>query len=158
MLKNLFLIFSAVLLAVWQLTVSTKLAAFSVIPNFVVIVSLLLLWRGFSKESLFVVLVGGLFLDLASPMRFGLYTFLLFLAMMTVYLFILPVLPSLNIFWLGLVFLGVFLLMDLVFFLMAHLPLWQIFPDVLINSVWGLLIFVLTSHLFKRREEIHLRQ
>ena len=91
-------------------------------------------------------------MDLVSTLRFGWYTFLLLIAIVFIYFVVLKILPSSSPIWVGTIFVGVFLFINSVIFLVNHLPIWQIFLDVLINSIWGLLTYLLFLRFVKVRE------
>jgi len=152
MIKTLIKIGGILLLVILQLTFFSKFSIYGSIPNFIFIFSIIFLLRGFLKESLMMAAIGGLFLDLVSTLRFGWYTFLLLIAIVFIYFVVLKILPSSSPIWVGTIFVGVFLFINSVIFLVNHLPIWQIFLDVLINSIWGLLTYLLFLRFVKVRE------
>ncbi|HLB95597.1 MAG TPA: hypothetical protein VJK26_01685 [Patescibacteria group bacterium] len=150
-------ILAILLLVILQLSFFSKWSFFSVIPNLIYLVSLVLLLRGFFQDALLVASLGGLFLDLASPLRFGIYTLLLLAVLLLLNFVILKAVPPPNIGWIYFFLVMIFLFLNLIIFLYARIPPGpQIIYDALINGFWGIIVYFLTGRFLKPQEEIRL--
>lgn len=153
MKKNIFKILGILLLVILQLSLFSKFSIFSFGPNLIFILSIVLILRGFLQDSLLVAVLGGFLLDMASPFRFGFYTFLLIVILLFLNFVVLKNLPALNPLLLILIFVGIFIFIDLVICLLTRsLPSWQIFLDVAINCLWGLVIYYILDKFIKQEE------
>lgn len=72
--RQFFKIFLAIVLALLQITLLPALAVVGVWPNLVLILALILIFWHFEPEGFLVGGLGGLMLDLAGPLSFGLHT------------------------------------------------------------------------------------
>jgi hypothetical protein len=77
MVKTLFKIILILLLVICQVTLIPHLQIFGAWPNLILILALVLTVAGLNENALLVASLGGLFLDLASPLIFGFYTLVL---------------------------------------------------------------------------------
>lgn len=155
MIKLSLKILAIIFLFIFQITFFNKLIIFGSIPNLILILSVALLLRNRFNDALLVAVVGGLLLDLVSPIYFGIYT-LLFLAILFVLHFsILKVVPVLSIFWIYVIFLGAFLILDLFILLFTKTwPSWVTIANVSINGLWGILAYYILGYFLKTTEEI----
>ena len=155
MIKTLFKILTVCLLVIFQIAFLTKLNFFGVVPNLILILAISLIIKGFFQEGLLVAGIGGLSLDLASPLRFGLYSFLFLAIILVLYWLVLKILPSPGIFSLFLIFFGSFLFLEtMTFVLLMRLPPLIIFPQAAIGGLWGMLIWEVLRPITKTPEEI----
>ncbi|MFA6492703.1 MAG: hypothetical protein WCV58_00985 [Patescibacteria group bacterium] len=153
MKKNLIKIFAILFLVLLQLSLISKFSIFSFVPNIIFVVSIVLLLRGFSSDSFLVAVLGGFFLDLTSPFRFGFYTFILIIILLFLNFVILKNTPALNPILISFIILGIFIFIDLVICLITHtLPGWQIILDGVINSLWSLVVYFLLDKFIKKEE------
>lgn len=157
MKKNLIKILGILILVVLQLSLFSKFSFFASYPNLIYILSIALLLRGFFQDSLLVAILGGFFLDLASPLRFGIYTLILVGVLFVINYLILKNIPAPNSFLIFLIFMGIFLLVNFVIFLIVRAaPDWQIIIDAAVNSLWGILVYFILGKAIKPKEEIKL--
>lgn len=157
MKKNFLKILAILILIILQLTFLPKLMIFSSIPNLIIIVSLSLLFRGFLSDSLMVAILGGLFLDLASPLRFGIYTLFLIAIILLLNLVILKNIPEPNLLIIYFLFFLIFGILNLLIFLFIHLaPNLLIILDAALSSLWGIVIYLLIGRLMGPKEELKL--
>ena len=154
MIKLSLKILAIVFLFIFQIAFFNKLTIWGSLPNIILILSLAFLLRNRFSDSLLIAVVGGLLLDLVSPLRFGVYI-LLFLSILFLLRFlILRMLPTPNLFWLYLIFCGAFFMMDLFILLFLRIwPSWMTAANIFINGLWGILIYLGVSHLMKVTEE-----
>lgn len=155
MRKNFLKILTIVLLVVVQLAFLSKISFFTFMPNFIFLISLVLLFRGLIGDSFLVATVGGLLLDLASPFRFGFYTLIFISILLFCHFVILKNMPTLSpLLVFGLCW-AIFILIDLIICWMVHLwPTWQIVIDSTLNGLCGLLIYFFFEK-FTKKEEIN---
>lgn len=155
MKKNITKILGILIIVILQLALFSKFSILESFPNLIFIISIVLLLRDDLQDSFLVAVLGGLLLDLASPLRFGAYTILLVGILLFVYFVILKSMPVPNLFLIYLLFMGIFLFVNLVIFLIiGAVPNWQIVFDALINSLWGILIYLFLGRIIKPKEEI----
>jgi rod shape-determining protein MreD len=74
MIKNILKILIIIAVAVIQVTLMPNLNIYGVWPNLLLILALLLIFFGAEPEAYLTASLGGLILDLASPLSFGFYT------------------------------------------------------------------------------------
>jgi hypothetical protein len=159
MWKIILKVIAFVFLVIFQLAIVTKLSIGGAIPNFLLIIAISLIFRGQSDNGLLLGGISGLLLDLVSPLRFGAYTLFFMIVLLIINFYILKIfpVPSLGISFL--IFVASLLLVDLGLFLfMGHWPFWQIFPQAIINGIWGVLIYWILKKVIPVREEIRIGQ
>lgn len=74
MIKNILKFLIIIAVAVIQITLMPNLNIYGVWPNLLLILALLLIFFGAEPEAYLTASLGGLILDLASPLAFGFYT------------------------------------------------------------------------------------
>lgn len=155
MIKLSLKILAIIFLFIFQITIFNKLVIFGSVPNLIFILSIAFLLKNRFNDALIVAIGGGLLLDLVSPLSFGVYT-ILFLGILFILNFvILRMLPAPNLLWLYIIFSGAFLLIDLLILLFVRVwPSWMIVGNVLINGLWGILVYLFLVRLVKPMEEI----
>lgn len=155
MKKNILKILTIFILILFQLSLLNKLTIFSFVPNLIFVLSIVLLLRGFLSDSLLVGSLGGLFLDLTSPLRFGFYSVVLITILLGINLLVLKNTPTVNVISIFLIVLGAFIIADLAIFLITKtLPSWQILLDGFLNGLLGVAVFLILEKLV-RKEEIN---
>lgn len=155
MKKNIIKILGILLLVILQLSFFSKLEILGTLPNLIYLVSISLVLLGFFGDSLLVAVFGGLLLDLASPLRFGIYTLLIILTIFFLDRIVLKNIPGLNWLLIFLIYLTTFLGLNLVIFLIIEtMPNWQIIIDAVVNSFWGIIIYLILIKFIKHKEEI----
>lgn len=75
MLKTITKIIAIVVIALIQILLMPYFAIYGVWPNLILILAIMLLFFNADPEALFTASLGGLILDLASPLNFGFFTF-----------------------------------------------------------------------------------
>lgn len=157
MIKTIFKILGILILVILQLSFIAKFSIFGAVPNLILILAITLVLRGHEQEGFLVAGLGGLFIDLASLQRFGIYTLIFLLLVFVINFYLLKAVPLPNLFISFLIFVGSFIFLDLIIFLSLKIGLsWQILIDAFINGLWGILIYVLVQRMIKPREEIQL--
>ncbi|MEK7142701.1 MAG: hypothetical protein AAB785_00655 [Patescibacteria group bacterium] len=157
MIKYIVKILAILMLVILQIAIISKIAIWGIIPNLILILSICLILRDRFEDGFLVALLGGLMMDLSSSLHFGLFT-LIFLAILAViYFYLLKFFPAPN--WLTslLIFGGSFLLLDLIISLLVGDWSWQeILKDIIINSLWGGIIYLIVQRIVQSKEEIKL--
>lgn len=157
MKNTLIKVLGIVILAVLQFSFLSKISILESIPNLIFILSLVLLIRGFFEDSILVASIGGLFLDLSSPLRFGIYLMVLLASLIFIHFVVLKNLPLSNYFFIYLFITGVFMAVNLIIFLFAGIaPHWQIIIDAAINGFWGVTTYYILNKLVRAKEEIRI--
>lgn len=156
---NLFIkILLIIALVILQMSLFSKFSFFSSIPNIIFLLSLTFLLRGFVRDSFLVGILGGLFLDLSSPLRFGIYTLFLAVNLLFIYFVVLkniPEQPAIIIIF-G-IFLACFLFLNLMVALLGRFtPNWQLLVDAGLNALWGVIIYSILRKTLTGREETKL--
>lgn len=148
---NIFIILLAVF---FQITILPHLGIFGIYPNLILLGIIILIFIGREQEALWWVLLGGIFLDFFSPVRFGGYTisFIIVYFSLTLILKYYFAQPSfLNAFWL---IVTVSIISGLIFSLLT----WQfsilIFLEAILNGILGIIGYWFISHYLKVPEEI----
>ncbi len=150
-------IFGILGLIVLQLSLFNKLSIFESIPNVIFLLSIALFLRGFLQDSFLVGVIGGLFLDLASPLRFGVYTLLILAILLLLNYVVIQLIPAPHLILVYLIFIGIFVVVNLVIFLgVKIMPNFQILVDAAINGIWGVLIYLLLER-FQKVDEIKVK-
>ena len=148
---NIFLILMVVFL---QITLMPKIGIQYAYPNLILLAMLILIFVGRESEAIWWAVLGGIFLDLVSPARFGVYIFsfiaIFFLASFAFKnLFAQPTLVMSA---------GIIYLSSLGLSLILSLFTWQIHWQILIEAGYAVLIGVplywVTQHYLKPSEEI----
>ena len=117
MIKLLLKIFAILVLAIFQLALISKLTIWGAIPNLILILAITLVIKNRFFDATLVALVGGIILDLASPLRFGIYLFLFLLTLCLINFWLLRTIPAPNNLIVFFIFVGAFLFLDLAPFL-----------------------------------------
>ncbi len=156
MIRTILKILAILLLAFVQFFLVSKISVLGVIPNLILILAIVLVLNNRFSDAILVALVGGLILDLGSPLRFGLYTFFFLAILLIIYFIILRSIPSPNNLTAFLIFSASFLFLDLGIFLSLGVwPSWPVLVWAIISGFWGLLFFVLLSPKIITNEEIN---
>lgn len=154
MKNNLIKILAILLLIILQFSFFSKLSIFGFAPNLIFVISIILLLRGFLADSFLLAILGGFFLDLTSPLRFGIYSFSLIAILLLLNFVVLKNIPAINPVLTFLLTFGAFIIIDLfICLVILALPSWQIIIDGLISGVFGLVTFFVLGK-FVRQEEI----
>jgi hypothetical protein len=155
MYKTIVKIMVITLLAILQFALFSKLTLFGVFPNIIIILAIALLFRGHFQDSFLVAAIGGLMMDIISPLRFGIYTFLIIVILLLINFVILKFLPTPNLIASFFIFAGAFLFIDLSLALFTLLwPGWSLAIDAIINGFWGALIYWLLGKISYPENEI----
>lgn len=157
MVKNIFKILVILMLALIQISLVSRISLGGIFPNLILISAICLIFRGRYQWGFWLAALGGLFLDLSLSLHFGVYTFIFLAVAAIIYFYILEIFPTPNLMVSFLIFLGSFLFLDVLICLIINdwsLP--QILKDIVINSLWGVLIYFLSQKLLKNKEEIQL--
>lgn len=145
------------MIAIVQLAIIAKLSIFGVVPNLIMIIAIGLMLRGRSYEAFLIALLGGMILDLGSPLSFGLLTLVYLAVLFLVYLLInkTSLIPN-NLFSL-IVFSSSFLAINtIISFVYSRSLSLGILYDSLINALWGFLVLFILQKLIKVEEKIEL--
>lgn len=155
MIKIILKIIAIIFLSLLQLAIFSKFSIFGAIPNLILIIAITLTFRGRFQDGFLVAGLGGMLLDLASPLRFGTYTLLFLIVLFLIHFFLLKVFPTPNLSTSFLIFTGSFIFVDLgIFLFIKTLPALEILPQALIGGLWGVLIYYLSWNIIKPKEEI----
>lgn len=148
-------IFGILILAILQLTLLSKFSIFNSIPSLIFILSIALMLRGFIKDSILVAILGGLMVDLASPLRFGVYTLLLISVLFFTNFVIIRSMPVPNLILIYFLFVGFFIFINFIIFLIIQAtPSWQILADATINGLWAIIVYLILIKATKQSEEV----
>lgn len=157
MKKNLLKILLIILLVIFQMSLFSKFSILDVIPNVIFILSVIFVFKGLTSEGFLVATFGGFLLDLSSPFRFGVYTLILLAMILCIQFILLKNIPEPNPWMIFLSFIGVFLLLNLIIFGLSRItPSWQLVIDTLINSLWGIIIYLIVEKMLKPKERLEL--
>lgn len=145
-IRNIIYILAIIFVAIIQITLMPYFSIFGLWPNLVLLLALILILNSADFEAFLVASLGGLILDLASPLFFGFNTLVLVLIVFLVKALIKKFFGEIN-FLVTAVFLVVLItLYDLLFCLVAH----QFsFLGLVINLIYslflGFVIFILIN-------------
>lgn len=157
MAKILLKIFAVFCLVIFQIAVMTKLTIWGTIPNLIILLAIAMVFRGRFQDGILLAGVGGLLLDLASPIRFGAYTMLFLAAIGIIHFYVLKIFPTPSLMVSFLIFAASILLIDLtLFLLLRNIPYWQLLPQAIFGGLWGIFIYWLVEKIIKPKEEIKL--
>lgn len=142
-----------ILVVILQSTFVPKIIFFNSFPNLILIIALSLLFIRRTEEALWWGLIGGLLLDLISPVRFGIYTFSILTIFIIAYIitdriFSDPTLP-LSI----LLFFVASLLSNIIFFLLTF-NYYVLISEAIYSAVVGCIIYGLIKYYFQPKESI----
>jgi len=157
MIKTIIKIIAIVVLAIFQLALITKITILGSIPDLILILAVALVFKNRFQNAILVAAVGGIVLDLVSPLRFGVFTLIFLIIILMINYLLLKTIPSPNNLMAFFIFLGSFLFLDLVIFLAIRVwPSWQILLSSSIEALWAVLILYLISGEISKEEEIKL--
>lgn len=157
MIKNVFQVLLIILLFILQITLLNKFSFFNAVPNLILIVSICLVLKQNLDLSIFIAGVGGLLLDLVSPIYFGFYTITYLLIILILNYFILKISQSPNRFIIYLIFVIVSIFIDSSLLVFTKiLPNWHLLLSGLINGIFGITIYLLIEKISPQEEEINI--
>lgn len=120
MIKNIIKALIIISIGLIQILLMPYLAVYGVWPNLVLILAIMLLFFNADAEAFFSASLGGLILDLASPLPFGLITFIAFSLLLLIKILIIKFFNDLNIFIFVLVMAGALIIFDLIFMVIGR--------------------------------------
>lgn len=152
MIKNILKISAIIILAILQITLLPCFGIKNAWPNLILLMALVLMFLEFDLESLLVASVGGLILDLASPLIFGFHAVIFVAFVLFTKLWLSRFLTEPNAFIISL-FLGLAAIFnDLIVILIARNFLWV---SLMINGFYsgliGFLLYRFGEHWFKKQ-------
>ena len=157
MTRLLLKILAVFCLVIFQIAVMTKLMIWGTIPNLIILLAIAMVFRGRFQDGILLAGIGGLLLDLASPIRFGAYTMLFLAAIGVINFYVLKIFPTPSLMVSFLIFAASILLIDVAFFLLlGNIPYWQLIPQAIFGGLWGIVIYWLVEKFIKPKEEIKL--
>jgi len=155
MLKSILKIIIIFFLTILQLSIFSKFATLGAFPNIIFILAIVLALKNRREDSFLVAVVGGLVLDLASPLRFGVYTFAILDVLLLINFVVLKYLPSPGWLFTFLIMTGSFLAIDLFISLFTLTWTgWNLFFDPVINGLWGIILSLILAKVIKTQSEI----
>lgn len=155
MLKIILKIAGIFLLVILQISLFDKFSIFGSVPNLIFIFAIALTLKARWQDAILLGGIGGVLLDLASPLRFGVYTFLILVVITLINYLVLKLLPTPRLFMSFFIFIGAFLLINLIISLLTFSWLgWNLLIDTGVNGLWGVFAYYLTSKLIKVESEI----
>jgi len=155
MIKNVLKGIGIIIIAILQLAVLTKISILGAVPNLILIIAIALMLRNRPHEAFLIALLGGMILDIGSPLKFGVLTIIYLIILVLIYLLINKVSLIPNYFFTLLVFIGSFLIFNFLVSLFYSGSLhWEIVSDSIINTLWGILGLFLVQRFIKVEEKI----
>jgi hypothetical protein len=155
MLKTILKITGILLLVIIQLSLFDKFSFFGSVPNFIIIFAISLTLKGKWQDAILLGLIGGLLLDLASPLKFGIYMLLILLAITLINFLILRSLPTPKLLMSFFIMTGSFLMINLLISLLTFTWLgWTALIDAVINGLWGVVAYWALNKFIKTENEI----
>ncbi len=152
MTQNILKIFGIAVIAILQLTLLPHLGFNSAWPNLILIVALSLMILDLEIESFLVASVGGLVLDLAGPLFFGIHSVILLAFVLITKLLLKKFLTEPNIIVTGLLLGLASLLNDLIIILIAKNFIWiPILANGFYSAITGVLLYRFFEHWFKKQ-------
>lgn len=152
MIQNILKILSIIILAILQITLMPHLGFQTIWPNLILLVALVLMFLDFEVESLLVAIVGGLILDLASPLFFGLHSVILIILILITKLLLTKFLTEPNAVIIGLFLVIASFFNESLVMLITRNFLWL---PVLINGFYsaiiGLILYRFFEYWFKKQ-------
>ena len=144
-----------IIVVILQTTLAPDMNLFGAFPNLIMIVMLSLLFIGRTEDAIWWAGIGGILLDIFSPVHFGVYTisFTLVIALnyyLVNYIFTDPTLPLAGTF----IFVSS-LIINFIFLLYSHYY-GQYFLEAIYNTFVGCIIYSLIRYYYKPREEVKL--
>ena len=155
MVKIISKIFLIILLVILQMTIFNKIFIFGAVPNLILIIAVCFVLKQRFSLSVVIAGFGGLILDLASPLYFGIYTISGLIIIYLVNYFTTKFSETPNRGIIFLIFLLSFFVFDLILLIATKTwPGWYLIPIIFINGSWGSIIYLLIENLFPPKEEI----
>lgn len=154
MKKDFIKIIGVFIVVILQLTIFSKISIFESIPNLIIILSVALVIRGLLRDSLLVAIAGGLLLDIASPLRFGLYTILTIVIILFIHYVVLKNIPAPNQLLIFIFYMAIFLVINLIIAaIIGAIPYWQMLIDSIVNGLWGIVVYLILAKIIQSKEE-----
>lgn len=155
MIQNIFKIVVIIILAVLQLTLMPYLGFQDIWPNLILLAALALMILDFDIESLLVASVGGIILDLTSPLVFGVNTAILVVIVLVVKLLMTKYFTEPNIIILTFFFGLAAIIADCMVMLLTQNFIWlPVMVNGLYSAIIGLLLYRFFEQWFKRQSII----
>lgn len=150
--KTIFKVLAIISLAIIQITLIPYFGILGLWPNLIFLLSLTLILIGAKQEAYLAASLGGLILDLASPLFFGFYTLVLFGIVAIVQLLVDKFLGEVTVFIQVLVLILATVIFNMIFCLTAHqFQITTFSINVLYSLILGLIMFrVLNTWLYRR--------
>lgn len=157
MIKNVLKVFGIFILAIVQLALFSKLSVLGAIPNIVLVLIVALGLKGRFQEAVLTATIGGIILDLASPLRFGAYTVLMLGIALLIQYVVIKIVPPPDFYLAFTVFAGSILFFDLILSLFVLTwPRWILISDLFLNGFLGLGVLWLMTRIIRPENEIKL--
>ena len=138
------------ILAIFQITLMSYFSIMGLWPNLVFVLALVLVLTGAEPEAFLTASLGGLILDLTSPLFFGFNTIILLIMVILVEMLVNKFLSEISMFVAGLFLIIVTVIIDLLMCLISHQ---FIFVNLIINVFYtlvvGLIMFRLINYWFR---------
>jgi len=147
MLKNIFKITIILFLAILQIALMPFLSIKGVWPNLIMIITIILILLDLSPEAFLMAFLGGLILDLASPLFFGFNILMILAVTYLIKLFVNKFITESNILIVAILIFIVAIIQDLTTMIVARN---FIFMPLLINGLYSALIGLIFYQILDR--------
>lgn len=152
-MKTFILILTIIMAVILQISVIPNFSIYNVFPNIVLIVMLGLLYVRRTNEALWWMGLGGLLLDLVSPVRFGVYTLSFMIIFALNYYLIEYIFTDPSILLAGALIFISSLISNIIFLLLTHYYS-QIFTEAIYTSFVGCILYWIIRYYYKPKEEV----
>ncbi|MCL5795385.1 MAG: hypothetical protein M1338_03430 [Patescibacteria group bacterium] len=142
-----------VLVCILQISTLPNLAILQAFPNLILTITVVLVFVGRSRDALFWAAIGGIILDLFSPLRFGIYTISLLAIYFLISYLVKKFFSDPNFFIATGLFLISSVIFDLIFVIISSQ--WSIFiGEILYNTIVGILLYLLLKNKLKLKDAV----
>jgi len=152
-MKTFILILTIIMAVILQISVIPNFSIYNVFPNIVLIVMLGLLYVRRTNEALWWMGLGGILLDLVSPVRFGVYTLSFMIIFALNYYLIEYIFTDPSILLAGALIFISSLISNIIFLLLTHYYS-QIFTEAIYTSFVGCILYWIIRYYYKPKEEV----
>jgi len=152
-MKTFLNILLVTIVVILETTLVPKMAIFGAFPNLVMLVILSLIFINRTRDALWWVLIGGVLLDLFSPVRFGAYTLSFVVIFFLAYYLVNYVFSEPSVFLAAGIFFISSLILNIIFLMYFHY-FGLYFIEAIYSTFVGCIVYGLIRYYYKQGEEV----
>ena len=152
-MKTFLNILLVIIVVILETTLVPKMAIFGAFPNLVMLVILSLIFINRTRDALWWVLIGGVLLDLFSPVRFGAYTLSFVAIFFLAYYLVNYVFSEPSVFLAAGIFFISSLILNIIFLMYFHY-FGLYFIEAIYSTFVGCIVYGLIRYYYKQGEEV----